>query len=76
MNVLHITVYNFLYTFCVYSDILRTFEIKKRKKNVSTPRIQESPRHVNVLHTTVYKRGGGLGSSTIFKKFNEPYAPS
>jgi len=21
-------------------------------------------------------RGGGLGSSTIFKKFNEPYAPS
>ena len=21
------------------------------------------------------KRGGGLGSSTIFKKFNEPYAP-
>jgi len=25
------------------------------------------------LHTA---RGGGLGSSTIFKKFNEPYAPS
>jgi len=23
-----------------------------------------------------YRRGGGLGSSTIFKKFNEPYAPS
>ena len=22
------------------------------------------------------RRGGGLGSSTIFKKFNEPYAPS
>jgi len=22
------------------------------------------------------ERGGGLGSSTIFKKFNEPYAPS
>ena len=21
-------------------------------------------------------RGGGLGASTIFKKFNEPYAPS
>jgi len=21
-------------------------------------------------------RGGGLGSSTIFKKFNEPYTPS
>ena len=21
-------------------------------------------------------RGGGLGSSTIFNKFNEPYAPS
>jgi len=24
----------------------------------------------------VTRRGGGLGSSTIFKKFNEPYAPS
>ena len=24
----------------------------------------------------VCRRGGGLGSSTIFKKFNEPYAPS
>ena len=23
-----------------------------------------------------HMRGGGLGSSTIFKKFNEPYAPS
>jgi len=22
------------------------------------------------------ERGGGLGSSTIFKKINEPYAPS
>ena len=27
-----------------------------------------------ILHIVV--RGGGLGSSTIFKKFNEPYAPS
>ena len=25
---------------------------------------------------TLTQRGGGLGSSTIFKKFNEPYAPS
>ena len=25
---------------------------------------------------TYQSRGGGLGSSTIFKKFNEPYAPS
>ena len=24
----------------------------------------------------IQRRGGGLGSSTIFKKFNEPYAPS
>ena len=24
----------------------------------------------------VLRDGGGLGSSTIFKKFNEPYAPS
>jgi len=26
--------------------------------------------------TCMRQRGGGLGSSTIFKKFNEPYAPS
>ena len=25
---------------------------------------------------TLIRRGGGLGSSTILKKFNEPYAPS
>ena len=25
---------------------------------------------------TFFTRGGGLGLSTIFKKFNEPYAPS
>jgi len=31
-----------------------------------------------MLHTDMSpsRRGGGLGSSTIFKKFNEPYAPS
>ena len=29
-----------------------------------------------VLKEIMYTRGGGLGSSTIFKKFNEPYAPS
>jgi len=29
---------------------------------------------LNILYIT--RRGGGLGSSTIFKKFNEPYAPS
>ena len=38
-----------------------------------------------LIHTTILEsqhehpgdaRGGGLGSSTIFKKFNEPYAPS
>jgi len=28
------------------------------------------------LKFVVLRRGGGLGSSTIFKKFNEPYAPS
>jgi len=27
------------------------------------------------VHSVAW-RGGGLGSSTIFKKFNEPYAPS
>ena len=25
---------------------------------------------------TITERGGGLGASTIFKKFNETYAPS
>ena len=29
-----------------------------------------------VFECTDCWRGGGLGSSTIFKKFNEPYAPS
>ena len=29
----------------------------------------------STLHT-ITRRGGGLGSSTIFKKFNEPHAPS
>ena len=29
-----------------------------------------------VCHCCLTTRGGGLGSSTIFKKFNEPYAPS
>jgi len=32
-----------------------------------------TPNHVWMSHVT---RGGGLGSSTIFKKFNETYAPS
>ena len=29
-----------------------------------------------LLELHMMRRGGGLGSSTIFKKFNEPYAPS
>jgi len=29
-----------------------------------------------LAHILPCTRGGGLGSSTIFKKFNEPYAPS
>jgi len=40
--------------------------IQKEKKQEKLPRKNE----------TVEWRGGGLGSSTIFKKFNEPYAPS
>ena len=31
---------------------------------------------VGQCHSSMMRRGGGLGSSTIFKKFNEPYAPS
>jgi len=30
----------------------------------------------SVVAKEAMSRGGGLGSSTIFKKFNEPYAPS
>jgi len=30
----------------------------------------------SVFGCCIVARGGGLGSSTIFKKFNEPYAPS
>ena len=30
--------------------------------------------HVHIF--TLYGRGGRLGSSTIFKKINQPYAPS
>ena len=40
---------------------------------------QESDFHsINLFesHTSGNRRGGGLGSSTIVKKFNEPYAPS
>jgi len=33
-------------------------------------------RHIHTCNMGVHRRGGGLGSSTIFKKFNEPYAPS
>jgi len=29
-----------------------------------------------LCHVDDSERGGGLGSSTVFKKFNEPYAPS
>ena len=35
-----------------------------------------SPHEVMSCVSHVMRRGGGLGSSTIFKKFNEPYAPS
>jgi len=31
---------------------------------------------LNEMSVNETPRGGGLGSSTIFKKFNEPYAPS
>ena len=38
---------------------------------------REKQRCLHAQHIMlVSSRGGGLGSSTIFKKFNEPYAPS
>jgi len=40
---------------------------KSTHQNESTPKQNQS---------TQSTRGGGLGSSTIFKKFNETYAPS
>ena len=36
----------------------------------------ENTRREQEKANRVLTRGGGLGSSTIFKKFNEPYAPS
>jgi len=30
----------------------------------------------HLMRNTSQRRGGGLGSSTIFKKFHETYAPS
>jgi len=36
--------------------------------------LQRSGTFSSVLE--IARRGGGLGSSTIFKKFNEPYGPS
>ena len=38
--------------------------------------IWESEYGEKATYSHIDKRGGGLGSSTIFKKFNEPYAPS
>ena len=35
-----------------------------------------SPSRAHQRTLSLFLRGGGLGSSTIFKKFNEPYAPS
>jgi len=35
---------------------------------------QDKVTHTVLVDTSVW-RGGGLGSRTIFKKFNEPYAP-
>jgi len=37
-------------------------------------KITHSP--TQIVCAKPYRRGGGLGSSTIFKKFNEPYDPS
>jgi len=34
----------------------------------------QHPPWMQILKSQLWRRGGGLGSSTIFKKFNEPYA--
>ena len=49
---------------------------RAREKERERERERESGRDDVALLVLVVPRGGGLGSRPIFKKFNEPYAPS
>ena len=65
---IYIEIYRCTYLFCtcVYMYIcihIHMYDIHDTFTSISLP-------------TYVVRRGGGLGSSTIFKKFNEQYAPS
>jgi len=46
--------------------------IKSEREKESDRRKREQEKE----RARVSRRGGGLGSRPIFKKFNEPYAPS
>ena len=49
---------------------------KKYKSYVNAKYIYTQNIYLVIAKVQVIWRGGGLGSSTIFKKFKEPYAPS
>jgi len=54
----------------------RTNHITRTNKSRQTYEWVISDIQVSLVKYKHETRGGGLGSSTIFKKFNEPYAPS
>jgi len=58
----------------VYSSIMSTGPIHNFPRTCTHLCL----RHVPIPYApySIHRRGGGLGSRPIFKKFNEPYAPS
>ena len=79
MSRIHARVWN------LKKDIIIVPREKALETNTSTNHVTQqqvtSHIHESCIHTRektgiIRRRGGGLGSSTIFKKFNEPYAPS
>jgi len=79
MSRIHARVWN------LKKDIIIVPREKALETNTSTNHVTQqqvtSHIHESCIHTRektgiIRRRGGGLGSSAIFKKFNEPYAPS
>ena len=56
----------------IFSHVLGDALISQRTYSRQTYQRATTHTWMHILRA----RGGGLGSSTIFKKFNEPYAPS
>ena len=76
---------------CVYREIERERERKRQKRFIYTldpgrgfymcVSIYVDDIYIYIYQCYIWlyshgRRGGGLGSRPIFKKFNEPYAPS